>query len=103
MIQMRYEGTLFWDNGDQAIVRDAIVAVDRIAFDAPFPTGTYHVVLRPDPDSDQWVGSWTSGGQGRRVNARVERIENDVNLRGLWVEVGDYDPYTWELALSLQE
>lgn len=97
---MPYEGTLFWDNGDQATVRNAIVNPERIAFDAQFPTGAYRVVLRPHPESDQWVGRWTSGGRGNIVNARLNWIGDDVDLKGRWLDGQDYG---WELALSPKE
>lgn len=97
---MRYEGTLIWSNGERSIVRDAIVDLNHIAFDAPYPMGTYHVVLRPHPKADQWVGEWTSAGRANRVNARVNRLGDDVELTGRWLDGQDYG---WELALSLQE
>ncbi|WP_437568575.1 hypothetical protein [Sorangium sp. So ce542] len=96
--QSSSEGTLLWSNGDRATVRDAIVAPERIAFDATSAGGTYSVVLRPYPGSDQWVGRWTSGGRGGIVNARVNTSGDDVDLRGRWL---DGDDYAWELTLSL--
>jgi hypothetical protein len=97
---MPYEGTLSWSNGDIGTVRDAIVENGRIAFDVRFPGGTYRVVLRPHPGSDQWVGSWFSGGRDGRFNARVKKNGDDFELVGRWVDGFDYG---WELALSPQQ
>lgn len=96
--QAPYAGTLIWSNGDRASVISALMDQDRLAFDAKSAGGAYTVVLHPHPNSDQWVGRWTSGGRSGVVNARLKRDGDDLEVTGRWLDGEDYG---WELTLSM--